>query len=596
MAKKCRVVDFLVEYLYDNGVETTFFVPGTGCMHLTDALARCERMEKVSVHHEQAAAMAALTYAQYRQTLGACVVTTGCGGTNTMTGLLHAWQDSIPCVFVSGQAQCNQTVRKSGLALRQMGRQEADIIALVEPITKYAVMLDDILKVKYEIEKAIFMAKEGRPGPVWIDVPLDIQNAIIDPDELQAYQCLRKSELIISRSEIDMVADALRKAKRPVVLAGNGIRMAGAISLLNTFVEKFRIPVTFSRLGADLLETANDLSIGMVGMLGTSRAGNFAVANSDLVLCLGCRLSVDTTGYEYDKFAREAKLIVVDIDEIEHSKDTVKIDMFVHGDVKMFLENMLEQQMPTYAKWAEKCKHWKKLFPVHVRNQSEYQNIDMYYFTEELSKVLPDDAVVVSDAGNAFFTTSPVLQLKKGQRSITSGGQAEMGYSLPGAIGAYYASHKMVIAINGDGSVMMNLQELQTVAFNHIPIKICIMNNNGYSSIRHLQQNAFRGRLIGTDDSCGIGFPSFEQIAKAFGIAYIKLENPDNLAKEIKQMLEMDGSVICEVICEREQEFLTVGTAFNSKKRLVNRPLEDLAPFLDRKLFLEEMVIEPIDQ
>lgn len=596
MANRCRVVDYLIEYIVSKGAETVFFVPGTGCMHLTDALARCEQVEAISVHHEQAAAMAALTYAQYRQTIGACVVTTGCGGTNAMTGLLHAWQDSIPCVFISGQAQRTHTVRNSGLALRQMGRQEADIISLVEPITKYAIMLNDVESVVSEIEKAVYMACEGRPGPVWIDVPMDIQNSLIAPEQAAHFIPPEKTELTLNEDELKEISETFQMAKRPVLLVGNGVRLSGAIEELEEFVHRFQIPVTYSRLGADLLETEDALSIGMVGMLGTSRAGNFAVANADLIFCVGCRLSVDTTGYEFDKFAREAKLVVVDIDEVEHSKDTVKIDRFFHCDAKAFFQSVKEEKLPVYSEWAEKCAHWKEIFPVYVREQKEYERIDMYYFTEQLSKVLPEDSTVLSDAGNTFFTTSPAIRMKKGQRCITSGGQAEMGYSLPGAIGAFYAAHNTVIAINGDGSVMMNLQELQTLADNKIPIKLCVMNNNGYSSIRHLQNNAFRGRLIGTDSSCGIGFPDFEKIAHAFGISYVRLENPENLSGQIEEMLSMEGPVLCEVMCETEQEFLTVGTAFNSKKRLVNRPIEDMAPFLDRDLFLKEMIVEPIDQ
>lgn len=596
MAGRCRVVDYLMEYIVQKGAETIFFVPGTGCMHLTDALARNEQVEAISVHHEQAAAMAALTYAQHRQTIGACVVTTGCGGTNAMTGLLHAWQDSIPCVFISGQAQRSHTVRNSGLALRQMGRQEADIISLVEPITKYAVMLNDLETVVSEIERAVYMASEGRPGPVWIDVPLDIQNSLIEPEQSTHFTPPKKTELTLNEDEMKEITEAFQSAERPVLLVGNGVRLADALKELEEFSHRFQIPVTYSRLGADLLETGDALSIGMVGMLGTSRAGNFAVANADLILCVGCRLSVDTTGYEFDKFAREAKLFVVDIDEVEHSKDTVKIDRFFHCDAKAFFQAAKEEKLPVYSDWAEKCAHWKAIFPVHVREQKEYERIDMYYFTEQLSEVLPEGATVLSDAGNTFFTTSPALHLKKGQRCITSGGQAEMGYALPGAIGAFYASHGIVVAINGDGSVMMNLQELQTLADNQIPVKLCVMNNNGYSSIRHLQNQAFRGRLIGTDSSCGIGFPDFEKIAHAFGISYVRLEKPEGLSGQIEKMLSMEGPVLCEVMCETEQEFLTVGTAFNSKKRLVNRPIEDLVPFLDRDLFLKEMVIEPIDQ
>lgn len=599
MAQTSRVADYLIEQVYDRGAKHIFFVPGTGCMHLTDALAKHKEVQAVSVHHEQAAAMAALSFAKYNQTLGACVVTTGCGGTNTMTGLLHAWQDSVPCVFISGQAQRSHTIRNSGLSLRQMGRQEADIIALVEPITKYAVMLNDPKEVAYHIEKAIYLAQEGRPGPVWIDVPLDIQNSLINPDELEHYVPEEKDKLFLefSKEELKSIVEELNKAERPIVLAGNGIKLASALDEFNEFVEKFKIPVTYSRLGADLIETDNPLSIGMVGMLGASRAGNFALANSDLVLCLGCRLSIDTTGYDFDKFAREAKIIVIDIDEIEHSKNTVKIDKFVHADVKVFLKALNTQKInTTYENWTEKCKHWKDIFPVCTDEYRNSEMINMYYFTECLSEVLPEKATVVSDAGNAFFTTSPVLRLKKGQRSITSGGQAEMGYALPASIGIYCASQGPVIAINGDGSVMMNIQELGTISYYRFPIKICIMNNNGYSSIRHLQNNAFRGRTIGTDPSNGVGFPNFEKVADAFNMSYVKISGSDNLKEKIKDMLNMEGPVLCEVICKHEQEFLSVSTAFNSKKRLVNRPLEDLYPFLDRELFFTEMIVEPIDQ
>lgn len=600
LAMRLRMVDYLMSRIYEAGARHVFFVPGTGCMFLTDALARSKDIKSVSVHHEQAAGMAALTYAKVNQTLGACVVTTGCGGTNAMTACLHAWQDSVPCVFISGQAARHQTVRNSKVPLRQMGRQEADIIALVSPITKYAVMINSPEEIVESIDRAIHEATTGRKGPVWIDVPMDIQNTVFDPDEMH-HAVLKQDKAAIEPmvSDIEWVAEELKNAERPILLVGNGIRMGRAIGELKEFMDAYGIPLTYSRLGHDLVDAAHPLSIGMVGMLGASRAGNFALANADFVLVLGCRLSIDTTGYEYEKFARAAKIVVVDIDETEHFKGTVHIDKFIYANVKPFLQKMNAMQPSRdVSAWVQKCLHWKEIFPTCVDAYKTGEKINMYYFTEALSEVLPEGAIVLSDAGNTFFTVSPIIRIRsdKGQRSITSGGQAEMGYALPGSIGAAYAGKGPVVAINGDGSVMMNLQELETIAFNKLNIKVCIMNNNGYSSIRHLQNDAFRNRLIGCDPSSGMSLPNFEKIAQAFGISYLRIEGSEGLPDKIKELFATDGPVLCEVMCVEEQEFLGVSAAMTSKRRLVNRPLEDQAPFLDRKVFLEEMVIPPIDQ
>lgn len=596
---KVRMVDYLMDRIYDAGVHHVFFVPGTGCMFLTDALARKKELIDISVHHEQAAGMAALTYAKVNETLGACVLTTGCGGTNAVTACLHAWQDNVPCIFISGQAARNQTVRNAPVPLRQMGRQEADIIAIVESITKYAVMINDPADVAYEIGKSIYIAQSDRKGPVWIDVPMDIQNAIIDTDEQRQFEAPEKRIIKATDDNLLYVIETLKQSERPLLMIGQGMRMAGANERLRQLVDKWRIPVVYSRLGHDILDTDHPLSIGMVGMLGASRAGNFAVANSDLILCIGSRLSIDTTGYEYDKFARAAKLIVVDIDEVEHQKNTVKIDYFIKSDAKWFIEQLLNADIAlSIDSWRDKCMHWKKNMPICMPTDHEKESIDMYYFVEALSEVLPEKAVVLSDAGNAFFTVSPTIRTcrAKKQRSITSGGQAEMGYALPASIGAFYANDGgVVIAICGDGSVMMNIQELETLFYTKPNVKLCIMNNNGYSSIRHLQQSAFRGRLIGCDSSNGISFPKFEKLAEAFQLKYVRIEGSHNLEQKIADMLVLDGPVVCEVMCDTEQVFLNVSTAMNSKRRIVTRPLEDQAPFLDRKVFEKEMIIDPLD-
>ncbi len=596
---RMRMVDYLIDRVYDLGAHHIFFVPGTGCMFLTDALARKKELQAISVHHEQAAGMAAITYAKCNNTIGACVLTTGCGGTNAITATLHAWQDNVPCVFISGQASRNQTLRNLGLPIRQMGRQETDIIEIVKPITKYAVMINDPKDVRKCIDEALYRMNAGRKGPVWIDVPMDIQNCIIETDELEPFAIPEDQDSFVecTSEDINYVVEALKSAKRPVILAGNGIRLGNAIPEFLAFCEKYKIPVCYSKLGHDLLLSNDDLSIGMVGMLGSSRAGNFAVANSDLVLSLGCRLSIDTTGYEYEKFAREAKIIAVDIDKYEHKKNTVTIDRVILSDVGIFLQAMNDMDYDDHiADWREKCKHWKESMPTPSWDYKNGDLIDMYNFAEQVSAVMPDDATVITSAGNTLFTISPVLNISShNQRSITSGGQAEMGYPLPAAIGASFAREGVIIAIDGDGSFMMNLQELETLSHLKRNVKLFIMNNNGYSSIRHLQQNSFRGREIGCDAEHGCSFPDFGRVTEAFNLHYERIVGSDNLAAKIKKVLDLEGPVICDVMCVPDQKFLNVSLAKNSNNKFVNRPLEDQAPFLDREYIESEMIITPLD-
>ena len=591
-----RMVDYLMDRLYDAGVHHVFFVPGSGDMHLTDALARKQELTAVSMHHEQAAGMAAITYAKCNETLGACVVTTGCGGTNAITACLHAWQDNVPCVFISGQAARHQTIRNSNVPLRQKGRQEADIVSIVTPITKMAVMINEPQDSASIIDKAIFTATTGRKGPVWLDVPLDVQSAIVDTDTMERCEC-HEDKPIISAEDLNEVKAALANAQRPVLLVGNGVRLAGGLDAMRAFVEKAGVPVVYSRLGHDFMDADNPLYIGMIGMLGTSRAGNFAVQNADLVLCVGCRLSINTTGYEYEKFAREAKVIVVDIDAVEHQKQTVEIDKFVLSDAKAFFEQMQVISRLSIDAWREKCAHWKEAFPTCEETRKHGERIDLYWFMQALSKVLPNNTTLVSDAGDAYYSTTSGTDLfpSRGHRSITSAAQAEMGYTLPATIGASFAQDDMVIGINGDGSVMMNIQDMVTLAFHNRNIKLFIINNNGYSCIRMMQNGAFRGRIIGCDPETGLGLPNFENVIKAFGLQYARIDGSENLSQKIADVLAMDGCVVCEVMCETEQEILMVTTAMNNKRRMVMRPLEDQAPFLDREVFNSEMIIEPLD-
>lgn len=591
---RARVADYIVDRIKSTGTNKIFFVPGTGCMYLIDAIIRNKQIQGINMHHEQAAGMAALTYGQINNSIGACFVTTGCGGTNAITALLHAWQDNIPCVFVSGQAGRDHTVHNSKIALRQMGRQETDIVKIVSSICKYAVMLNDINECVYEIEKALYIANEGRKGPVWIDVPMDIQNTIIESDNCKHFESPKIEKIDISK-DIDFVVEALNKSSRPVILAGNGIRLANAITELKKCAHTFDIPVVCSRLGQDLLETDDPLFIGMVGMLGASRAGNFCIQNSDLILCVGCRLSINLTGEEYHKFAREAKLIVVDIDENEHKKDTVTIDKFIKADAKDFFDMLLKQEIiKTNSEWIDKVFHWKKTMPVYIVNNNSVK-IDMYDFVDKLSDVIPSNAIVISDAGNAFFTVTPGIRIHENQRSITSAAQAEMGYALPGSIGAAFASNCPICVVNGDGSIMMNLQELATISYYKLPIKIFVLNNNGHGSVRQMHQNRFR-RYIGCDAIGGLGLPDMGKIANGFDIPYKRIIDKNNLKEEIHSVFEAEGPMICEVMCSEKQDILMVTGVIDSKKNFVVRPLEDQSPFLPREVFLKEMIIEPIDQ
>ena len=591
-----RVADYIIQRIQKEGVNHIFYVPGGQCVYLTDALRRNEKVEGISVHHEQAAAMAALSYSLYNENIGACLVTTGCAGSYTVTGVLHAWQDSIPCIFISGQQNYDQTIAYSGLPLRQVGVQEADIVSIVKPITKYAVMLTKPEETAYELDKAIYMATTGRKGPVWLDVPLNIQNAMIDEEKVVHYCPEQKDLLELSESDESYVIKSIEEAKRPVIFAGHGVRSAGAVDALREFAEKTRIPVLFTRYSADLMEYDAEYNYGIVCSVGANRYSNFIIQNADLVINIGCRLSIDTTGPQQDQFAREAKVIVVDIDEVEHAKKGVNIDRFIHADAKCFLGKMLSENVkPAEQWWIDKCNHWKEVFRPDWHEAEKQELLDIKYFYEKLSEKLPQNSVVLSDAGMTGAAVSANCHLKRGSRLLHAYAQGEMGYVLPGALGAACASDGMIFAITGDGSFMMNLQELQTVVRNQFNIKIIINNNNGYSGVRHGQKAHFRGKSIGTDPSNGIDFPDVEKVAEAFGIPYCKMECTNQLDEKINEMLKEKGPFILEVMCDPEQFDLHNALVMYGKRKFGFRPIEDQSPFIDRDVFFEEMIVEPLE-
>ena len=593
-----RIADYIMKRLVDAGVSHVFQVTGRGSLFLSDALAKTTSLKAVSLHHEQSCAFAAVAYAEKRRGLGACLVSTGCASTNAITGVLSAWQDGIPCFFISGQNILRETTRHTGIALRTYGQQEADVISLVSPITKFAHMLTNPQEIGEVMDKALEAALTGRKGPVWLDVPLDLQSALIDPDTLVHAALSAVTAPSVTDEIVTSVARDLCNAHRPVVLIGRGIRSAGAEALLRQLVECWNIPVTFAASAPDSYGAANRLSIGSVGALGCSRAGNFAVQNADYVLVLGSRLTALTTGSDYCKFARSAQVTVVDIDPVEHSKEGIRIDRLVSVDLHLFLETLLQQPVKSVSHaWVEKCLHWKDLF---ARVETDFVStdvVDLYQLADRLSDLMPDRATLVTDSGLAEVILPSNLRFKEGMDCVHPASQGAMGFALPAAIGAQYATDGTVLAVIGDGSVMMNLQELESIRYHRLPIKLIVINNNVYSIIRRRQRGLFRKRTIGTDPDNGVSCPDFSKVAQCFGLHYQRIKTVDFLDEGLKALFIYPGPVLCEVMGREDQGYIEVGqTRSSADRRLVRRPLEDQEPFLPREIFLREMIIDPIDQ
>jgi len=599
---KVRVADYVANFLSQAlGVEDVFLVTGGGAMFLNDGIAKHKKLNAICNHHEQGSAMAAVAYAKYKNSYAVAMTTSGCGATNAITGLLDAWQDNTPVFFLSGQVKKKETVHNSKYSLRQVGVQEANIIPIVESISKYSVMINNPNEIAYHLEKAAHLAMSGRLGPVWLDIPQDIQGSFIDEDELVHFDA--KDMGNISRDSIDKgvfsVVDALKQSKRPIVVAGNGIRLGNAVDEFRCFISKFEIPVATSYLGIDLIPSDDDYYVGRLGIKG-DRAGNFAIQNSDLVIVLGSRLAVGLTGFEYDLFAREAKVIVVDIDPVEHQKNTVKIDKLIISDVKPFLKeiNVCGYEGLKRDEWKKTCQYWRNHWPVALPEyEQKDKKVNMYTFIAHLSNYMKKDTVVVSDAGSAYYVTAQALKISDQQRYITSGAQADMGFSIPAAIGASVAKKGEAVAITGDGSFQMNIQELQTIIHNQLRVKFFVLNNNGYLSIRTTQSKFFEGRLLGTDINSGISFPKLNKIADAYGYEYFCAETLAELDDVLKKTMQATCPVICEIMCSEDQEIIpTVASMKREDGTMVSKPTEDMYPFLSRDEFNEQMIVKPVSE
>ena len=597
-----KVSDYIAQTLAAHGIRDVFLVTGGGAMHLNDAIGKCPDLNYICCHHEQACAMAAESYYRLTNRLAAVNVTTGPGGTNAITGVFGAWTDSLGMLVISGQVKWETLVRSTNLPLRQLGDQEIDIIKMVESITKYAVMVTEPESIRYHLERAIHLAQSGRPGPVWLDIPMNVQGAKVDPETLIGYKPEEdriEFSTPNSTTVCQQIIDRLKQSKRPVILAGSGVRLSGAYQEFLKLVDRWGIPVTTAWNAHDAIWNEHPCYIGRPGTVG-DRPGNLAVQNSDFLLILGCRLNIRQISYSWKYFARCAYKVMIDIDEAELKKNTLNIDLPVHNDLKNILPELISvdyEPPDSHQQWLEHCSEIKNKYPVVLSEYWQNQkSINPYCFAEILFKELQEDDIIVTGDGTACVVPFQAGFIKPGQRLYTNSGCAAMGYDLPSAIGACIANErKPVTCLAGDGSIMMNIQELQTIVGYKLPIKIFILNNQGYHSIRQTQNKYFPDNSVGFDANSGVTFPSFEKIAYAFDIPYNFCDNLNQLSEAINKTILNEGYQICEIMLDPEQEFSPkLSSRQLSDGRMVSSPLEDLHPFLEREELLNNLFIPPI--
>ncbi len=578
-----RVADYIINYIFNKGADTIFTLAGGGAMFLNDAVLQNKKIKYICNHHEQACAMAAEAYAKTKEGIGAVMVTSGPGSTNTITGLLEAYQNSIPVIFLSSQAKKSQMIAFSGVKnLRQFGIQEVDIIPIVKPLTKYAAIVEKPENIKFHLDKAFFEMLSGRPGPVWIDIPTDVASSSL-PEKLNHFykpKNIKNNKLDL---QIKKAYELILKSKQPLIIAGGGIKLAHARKEFKKLISKCKIPVIVPDMGIDLLEYNNPYYIGHGGTRG-DRAANIIIQHSDLILVLGSRLAVPFTGHEYEKWANKAKKIVVDIDPDEHIKKTINIDYFIKADVKEFIKKL---SFKTFSNnkfnWLKKCNLIKKEYALKFATIStaNSNHINMYDAVGEIVKQSQPGDIFITDAGITAYVTTQSLKIKKNQRLILPGATLTMGYNLPAIIGVWATDKKRrSICITGDGSFQMNIHELQTIIHNKIPAKIFITNNQGYLAIRSTQKNFFSGRLIGEGKLSGVSFPDNKKIAYAYGFKYYKAETKNQLKSAIRKTLSINKPVICDILLPYWQDTIMISSKKNADGKIISLPPDEMYPFL----------------
>ena len=597
-----KVSDYIAKRLAEvYNVRHVFLISGGGAMHLNDAFGKQVGIDYICNHHEQASAIAAEGYARYKQELAVVNVTTGPGGINALNGVFGQWTDSAPVLYISGQVKYETTLAAfPEIQLRQLGDQEVDIITIVKPITKYAKMITEPQDIKYILDKAVYLATTGRKGPVWIDVPINIQGALINEDELKNFLPDTVKTEDKELNQISEVVAMIAKSKRPLIVAGHGIRLSKSENNFYDLLKLLHVPVVTTFNGFDILDDNHPNFIGRIGTVG-QRSGNFALQNADLVLFLGTRNNIRQVSYNWEFYARNAKKIIVDIDPAELIKPTLKPDLAICADLKDFIPLLssklkaLEDFSLIYQNWIDWCKVRKEKYaphnnPLYVNKSSNL--INPYFFIQKLTHMMKEGDLAVAGNGSACVCLFQAGTVKTNQRIFWNSGDASMGYDLPAAIGLCIAANKQsTVCLAGDGSLMMNLQELQTIRHYNLPVKLIIMNNDGYISIKQTQTNFFEGRLTGSDKNSGVSVPNFTQLASAFGIPSIRIHSVEDLETKLPGVLSHEGPIVCEVMLDSDYIF---APKLSSEKlpdgRMVSKPLEDMYPFLDRAEFAENII------
>jgi acetolactate synthase-1/2/3 large subunit len=546
-----RVSDYIIQFLRDNyQVDTIFTVSGGGCIFLVDSLGKTEGVQYIATHHEQAAAIAAEGYSRMNGRLGACLVTSGPGGTNAITGTLCSWLDSIPVIVLCGQVNREMTTDYTGLGIRQLGDQEFNLVKTVQNMTKYAVQVNDPNDIRYHLEKACKLATTGRPGPVWLDIPLNTQSAEIDPTTIRGY--VEEIEPILpDPNKVVAVVDQWRKAKKPLLIVGNGVRLSGAVDQLHSMLSKTNIPTITAVNGNDIVNSDYRYYYGRFGTHAQICA-NKLLSECDFLLTIGSRLYVRQTGYNFKGFAQQAYRAYVDIDGGELAKPTLFPDVAIQSDAGEFIKEIMRYDIPKSSEsWLDECDVFNKSPKVLDRHRDSIEYVSHYAFIEELSKVLPKDHHIVTSDGSANVVTMQVMDLKGNQRLFTNTGCAPMGYGLPAALGA--SVHHKIICLEGDGSLHLNIHELQTMKHYDLPIKLILLNNDGYLSIKITQNTFFNGRYVASEKTSGVSFPNFEKVIKAYGLPYCAIRNNKDIQPTLSDFLSQDGPCVCEVFTDSNE-------------------------------------------
>ena len=583
------VCDYISHYVASKGVSHVFGVTGGFAMFMNNSFGSNKNLKNIYTHGEQGACYAAVGYAKASNR--PCVVSTtaGVGAMNATSGALVAWQESLPLLFISGQVNTRETIRQIG-RVRHYSGQDCDITETVKNITKYAVEITDANEIKSHLDRIFYELENGRKGPCWLSVPLDVQNRTIDETTLKGW--VADDTQTPSTSVADFI-QSLRNSHRPLIIAGNGIKLSDSCELFQNFVTKFKIPFVTSYNGIDVMSSDSDLYIGRCGING-DRSGNFSVQNCDLLISMGCRLALGVVGYMHENFSRESVRVMIDIDEKELNKDIIRIDLKINEDLSVFLSKVLgESPEDAFGDWRQKCLSWKQKWFRQLPPKIREDLVNPYYFYHDLCEILPNDTCLISSSGTIHTPMVHSFKNSKNIKFIMNSATGDMGSELPGTLGIYLSGKfKHVIGLIGDGSIMFNLQELETIRYHKTNIKLIVMNNNGYESIR-VSQKTYFGNCYGTDDDSGLSFPDFKEVAGTFGIMYHKY---DGDTKNLESILTDPHAWIIEVKCHGQDRFPRLGSSKNAEGKIVSKPLEDMSPFLDRKEFYDNMIVKELKE